>query len=195
MPFLPNITMEKDRISNWEVLPNSTVRFLVEITNTGNTALKNFYFVEDEFSEGLVYMSSQRNQSWTISNVGGKYLFKLNHEFEIDETVAIELIFNATTLGNKTNKVVAYYSNSSDLSNSVEFGNASAWVYVNETVSPYPEGTNHNISLEKHSITRGDIYVGDIVQYEIIVHNNGDVAISDLYLFDIDFKNLEYELD
>ena len=192
LPFEPNASMEKIRISNWEVLPDSLVRFLVEVTNTGNMDLKYFYFVEDEFTDGLVYMSSARNQSWTVSEVNGKYVFTLNHDFAMGETVAIELRFNATTLGNKTNKVVAYYSNFSDYSNPGVLADASAWVYVNETVSPYPEGTNHNITLEKDLITHGDIYVGDTVQYEIVAHNVGDVTITDLELFDFNYPNLEF---
>ena len=187
LPFLPEVSMEKDRISNWEVLPNSLVRFLVEVTNTGNTDLKHFYFVEDEFSEGLVYVTSNRNQSWTVTTVDGKRAFVLDHAFEMEETVAIEVVFNATTLGNKTNKVVAYFSNSSDLSNPEVLGQASDWVYVNETVSPYPEGTNHNITLAKHLITHGDIYVGDTVQYEIVAHNTGDVTITDLVVIDHEY--------
>ena len=192
LPFLANITIEKDRVSNWEVLPDSLVRFTVEVTNTGNTDLKNFYFVEDDYSDGLVYVTSNRNQSWTVSTVGGKYLFRLNHVFKMKETVLIEVVFNATTLGNKTNKVVAYFSNSSDLSNPEVLGEASDWVYVNETVSPYPEGTNYNITLAKRLITHGDIYVGDTVGYEIVAHNVGNVTITDLVLVDNIHPKLKY---
>ena len=192
LPFLANVTIEKDRVSNWEVLPDSLVRFTVEVTNTGNADLKNFYFVEDDYSDGLVYVTSNRNQSWTVSTVGGKYLFRLNHVFKMKETVLIEVVFNATTLGNKTNKVVAYFSNSSDLSNPEVLGEASDWVYVNETVSPYPEGTNYNITLEKRLITHGDIYVGDTVGYEIVAHNVGNVTITDLVLVDNIHPKLKY---
>ena len=192
LPFRPSVSIEKDRLSNWEVLPNSLVRFVVEVTNTGNTDLRNFYFVE-EFANGLVYVKSDRDKFWNaFTTSDGKLAFKLNHTFEMGETALIDVIFNATKLGNHTNKVVAYYSNASNLYNPVLLNTSSDWVYVNETVSPYPEGSNHNISVVKTLLTHGDIHLGDTVHYEIVVHNIGNATITDLELVDETYPNLKF---
>ena len=188
LPRNINITLEKIKDDTDRVITvGELAKFRVVIINNGNIALNDVYFIEN-IPDGLVYMTSEQNAYWIISQVeDNKYKFTYNRTLNPNALANILLVFNSTSVGIKNNTVVAGYED-------VELANASDFVNVTTQHIPDEEGKNYNVTVEKHLITQGKIYMGHNVEFEVRVHNIGDVHIDamDFRIDEMPSENLKF---
>ena len=165
-----NITIEKIALEK-VILVGSQVTFEIVVHNTGDRKLNNIT-VYEKFTEGLVFDHIiDASSSWIQNN---DLSFTLNRELLIGETVKFYIVFNATKVGSLTN-VVTVTSNETENKTS------------NDTIKVVePKFDVNKIALNK------TVIAGQQVTFEIVVHNNGEVAINNLTVYESSFDGLTY---
>lgn len=151
------------------------VRFLITVTNTGNTNLTEVFVKDVDYSKGLVYDNWQKdNGKWSYD---GKGKWTLGNVLHPGENASFIVIFKTKTLGELRNNVTSGYMNYT-LSNST---NITKTIYKPK-MSVRKITNNFNVTLGKE------------VSFTILVSNDGDHDITGLYAEDNDYsEGLEYD--
>ena len=111
---------------------------------------------------------------WKHSIVNGKNVWTLLSDFAPKETVSLFVYFNTTAIGTFNNTIVV---NSTVLENKT--ANASVKVL-------YPHLDSRKVSLMP--ITK----VGDQTMFEIIIFNDGEFDVNNLYVIEDSFEGLTF---
>ena len=161
--------------------------FEIVVRNSGDVTLTNVYVEETSYA-GLTYDSFVRNSEWTYSTVNGKHRWTLNKELHPHEVSQFIVIFKTTEVGTFTNVVTA----GSD--NTPEKPAENTTIVYNETPEdPMSNSTrNPDLSIEKIAIEKL-LTVGQKAQFEIVVHNTGNVALSEVTVYEESFNGLTYD--
>lgn len=171
-PYQPKIAIEKITLKPIVVIGDKA-EFEILLHNTDNVAVKNLTVTEDSF-EGLVFDSYLESLLWKHSTVNGKNVWTLINDFAPNETVSLFVYFNTTSMGTFNNTIVV---NGTNLENKT--ANASVKVL-------YPHLDSKKVSLMP--ITK----VGDQTMFEIVIYNDGEFDIHNLYIIEDSFEGLTY---
>ena len=135
-----------------------TAQFKIIIHNIGDMELTGI-FVDEIIPEGLTY-DSFIGSNWTKQ--GNKFLY--NGSLAIDEDLELIVVVIPTRSGNFTNKIVVGADN-------VTVHNASASIRV------------YTPSLEVREISNNPkVIAGDPVSFTVVVTNDGDCVLGDVYV-------------
>ena len=161
--------------------------FEIVVRNTGDVKLTNVYVEETSYA-GLTYDSFVKNSEWTYSTVNGKHRWTLNKVLYPHEVSQFIVVFNTTEVGTFTNVVTA----GSD--NTPEKPAENTTIVYNETPEdPMSNSTrNPDLSIEKVALDKL-LVVGQKAQFEIIVQNTGNVALSKVTVYEESFDGLTYD--
>lgn len=110
----PEFTIEKVA-SDKEVNVGDIVTFKITYTNTGKVDLTGVYITDKDYSEGLVYSDYSDKSLWTFD---GKDTWYYNDVLPVGESVVLELSFEVTTPGEKTNTAVGGHNITNETSES-----------------------------------------------------------------------------
>ena len=167
----PNYTIEKLTV-NRVILLGDTAFFEIIIRNTGEVTLRNFTVYESFFDDGLVYdawyddtglWSKNDDLSWTFNS----YLTP-------GVVTGFFVAFNTTKLGSFDNVVTLT-------------GDLIPKKTANNTI----DVVKPEFSVEKITVNR-TVVAGDQVIFEIIVNNYGNIALTNLTVYETEFDGLEY---
>ena len=168
---IPNISIEKIALNDVVILGNQAI-FEIIVTNTGNVVLNDVTVSEDSFA-GLVYDSWYDNTGLWRENARLKW--NMISPLYTGEIVSFYVVFNTTSTGNFIN-VVSVDSN--------ETGKKSA----NDNVEVIRPG----FAVEKTALNRS-VMVGEQVMFEIVVHNLGQVDLTNVIVREDSFSGLVYD--
>lgn len=131
--YNPSLSVEKISLNPIVEIGNKTV-FEIIVRNTGDMELSDVFVIEDEYSDGLVYLGFESiDGEWMHSlNEDSKHVFTLAEKLGVGENRSFYVIFNATKEGVLTNTVVAGYENNT-LANSTNVTNVTSNDVENET--------------------------------------------------------------
>lgn len=172
-PYQPNIAIEKIALKP-VVIVGQKAEFEIVLHNTDNVAVRGLTVTEDSF-EGLVFDSYTESPLWKHSIVNGKNVWTLVSDFAPKETVSLFVYFNTTAMGTFNNTIVV---NSTVLENKT--ANASVKVL-------YPHLDSRKVSLMP--ITK----VGNQTMFEIIIFNDGEFDVHNVYIIEDSFEGLTYK--
>lgn len=177
--FLFNITymgnnydLKVEKITlNKTVINGEKVKFIIRVTNMGDTILHNVTVFEKKY-DGLIYDSYiDEGNNWNYKN--GKWIYK--NQLNINESVEFIVVFNTFKSGNFTNVIV---SSSNETKNKT----------TNNTTSV----RTPKMSIVKISNNK-TVKVGETVSFTIIVTNTGDCNLTGVYIKDSKYsKGLVY---
>ena len=168
---IPNISIEKIALNDVVILGNQAI-FEIIVTNTGNVVLNDVTVSEDSFA-GLIYDSWYDNTGLWRENARLKW--NMISPLYTGEIVSFYVVFNTTSTGNFIN-VVSVDSN--------ETGKKSANDNV-EVIKP-------DFAVEKIALNRS-VMVGEQVMFEIVVHNLGQVDLTNVVVREDSFSGLIYD--
>ena len=168
----PEIKVEKICLTPSVVLGNQA-RFEIIVNNTGTVDLSDVTLYEDSF-EGLVFDSYEASDRWIYSYANNIPAWTFKEVLPAGEWVSLTAVFNTTANGTFTN----YASVKSNMSQ----GNAKANVNVLK-----PEMTVEKVTLTPNVI------LGEIAQYEIVIHNNGQTDLTNIIVQELPDKSLIYD--
>ena len=116
----PNMTIEK--ISNNQTVEvGEKVSFTITVKNTGDCNLTGVYITDKDYSDGLTYDSFvDSSGKWSFD---GKDTWNYDGELEVGESASIEIIFVASTAGEKVNTAIAGNNITNDTVNSTNTTN------------------------------------------------------------------------
>lgn len=143
-----------------DYLVGETITYTITVENTGNTTLTNIEVIDE--MTGL---------EETIDSLSPTDIIEFETTY-VAQTEDIGLLENTATAED-------------DMADPVE---AEAIVSVNAVPLGVP-GT-YEITIEKTAITEGEIFFGDMVEFEIVVTNTGDEIIENILVEDnmVDFE-------
>ena len=129
----PDMTIIK--ISNNKTVEvGEIVSFTIVLINTGNCNLSDVYIRDNEYSEGLEYLSYVDNDGiWAFDGVD---TWTYNGILEPGQSIRLDILFNATTEGLKVNTAVAGHNWTNETVNSTNTTNV-----TNKTTPPGNETT------------------------------------------------------
>ena len=148
------------------VIVGQQVTFQIIVHNNGTVTLNGITINEDSF-EGLIYDHFEDYSGLFTKN--NNLSWTMNSPLYPGEYAGFYVIFNTTTNGT--------------FINTISSGNKTA----NDTV----EVLKPSYEIEKIALNQS-VRVGDEVVFEIVVHNNGQVAIDDLEITESYFEGLDY---
>ena len=167
----PNIEIVKVALDKVVIIGNQAV-FEIIVTNTGNVVLYDVIVSEDSYN-GLIY------DSWYdysgLWNENGQLKWAMNSPLYTGEVASFYVVFNTTTTGEFTN-IVSVDSNETDKKSS------------NDTI----EVIRPDFAVEKIVINRS-VLVGEQVMFEIVVHNLGQVDLTNVVVREDIFTGLVYD--
>lgn len=113
--FNPNMTIQK--ISNNKIVTiGETVRFTIILTNTGDCNLTGVYIKDNEYSNGLVYLSYiDKNNEWTFDGID---TWTYKGILQPGESISLDILFRVITAGVKNNTAIAGHNITNDTVNS-----------------------------------------------------------------------------
>ena len=116
----PNMAIEK--ISNNQTVEvGEKVSFTITVKNTGDCNLIGVYITDKDYSDGLTYDSFvDSSGKWSFD---GKDTWNYDGELEVGESASIEIIFVASTAGEKVNTAIAGNNITNDTVNSTNTTN------------------------------------------------------------------------
>ena len=169
--YAPSLTVRE--ISNTpNVIVGAPVSFTVVVTNDGDCVLGDVY-VLNIFPEGLIYTGFE-GENWT--KVGDRFVY--SGVLNPGESISYTLYFNTTASGVFMPEVIAGSNMTS---------NATSKAYSNNTtVVSTPSLTVREIS------NTPNVVVGDPVSFTVIVTNDGDCVLGDVYVLNIFPEGLIY---
>lgn len=150
-----------------------TVRFVLNITNTGNWNITNPYIKEKSF-DGLTYIGyTDDTGSWSYQD---NYSWNYNGNLTEGQTAGLTVMFKVTKAGNFINIAVAGYNETTEIKYNV-LENETYKVTANDTV------TVTNDTNETVNVTDNETYefeeLEDIDETENVTENtNEDIANS-----------------
>ena len=164
-------------ISKITLTPNVNVGdqviFEIVVVNTGNVKLTNFFVEETYFDDEIDYVSWMLNDDWTYSFVNAKHRWTLNKVLNPGEVVDLFVIFNANSDGVFKNIVTGGADNALNKT-------AENITVVSKNPVPYQNSTETpSLDISKVALEKV-IVVNNQVVFEIVVHNTGDVMLSDV---------------
>lgn len=171
-PYQPHVKVEKITLTPIVIVGQNAL-FEIVLNNTDRMSLKDVKITEDSF-DGLVFDSYQESPLWTHSIVNGKHVWTLMTDLAPREVVSLFVSFKTTELGNFTNEIVV---NSTVLENKT--ANSSVIVL-------YPHLDAKKVSLMP--ITK----VGNQTLFEIVVFNDGEFDVHNLFIIEDFFDGLTY---
>ena len=169
--YAPSLTVRE--ISNTpNVIVGTPVSFTVVVTNDGDCVLGDVY-VLNIFPEGLIYAGFE-GENWT--KVGDRFVY--SGVLNPGESISYTLYFNTTVSGLFVPEVIAGSNMTS---------NATSKAYSNNTtVVSTPSLTVREVS------NTPNVVVGDPVSFTVIVTNDGDCVLGDVYVSNIFPEGLIY---
>ena len=167
----PNISIQKIALDKVVIIGNQAI-FEIIVTNTGNVVLHDVTVTEDSFT-GLIYDSWY--DSTGLWQEDGRLKWIMKSPLYTGEIVSFYVVFNTTTTGRFTN-VVSVDSNETNKKS------------ANDTV----EVIKPDFAVEKISINRS-VLVGEQVMFEIVVHNLGQVDLTNVVVREDSFSGLIYD--
>ena len=169
--YKPGLTVRK--IANdKEVYVGNVTSFVVVVTNTGDCDLGDVYVVDADYSKGLIY-NGYSNSSREWNRAGNNWT--LVGSLAVGQSANFTVFFTVNATGVLTNNVTA----GSNLTNETNG--------TNKTRAFDPSLTVRKITNEKV------VYVGEIASFTIVVTNNGDNELGNVYVIDQDYsKGLEF---
>ncbi len=140
----PNMTIEK--ISNNQTVEvGEKVCFTITVKNTGDCNLTGVYITDKDYSDGLTYDSFvDSTGKWSFD---GKDTWNYDGELEVGESASIEIIFVASTAGEKVNTAIAGNNITNDTVNSTNTTN----------VTEVPEENTTNDTNDTDDVPEEDI--------------------------------------
>ena len=140
----PNMTIEK--ISNNQTVEvGEKVSFTITVKNTGDCNLTGVYITDKDYSDGLTYDSFvDSTGKWSFD---GKDTWNYDGELEVGESASIEIIFVASTAGEKVNTAIAGNNITNDTVNSTNTTN----------VTEVPEENTTNDTNDTDDVPEEDI--------------------------------------
>lgn len=153
--------------------------FEIVIHNKGQLDIHNVFVIEDHF-DGLIFDQTIRDELWDYSFVNGKHKWVLKEALAGNEYAGIFVVFNTTTTGNFTNYAIVGHEGRNKTVN--------ATVWVNETVDA-PEIINPNLEISIVTI-HPLIALGNQTTFEIIVHNTGNVPLTQVTVEEYLYEHL-----
>ena len=154
--FNPDISVIKVALDEFVYIGNQT-KFNITVTNIGDIELTNVY-VDDTIPEGLDY-DHFIGTNWT--NEGTRFTY--NAPLAVGESIVLTIVVNANKAGNFTNVVVVGCAEGV-----TDTDNDSVIVY--------------NPSLVVREISNDPlVIVGETVSFTVVVTNDGDCVLGDVY--------------
>ena len=150
------------------VYSGNKVSFKIIVTNEGDIELNNV-FVEEMIPEGLIY-DTYIGSNW----IKNEDIFYYEHSLGVGESVELIVVVNTTVSGIFTNNIVAGADNVDNCD-----ANANVTVYA-------PSLTVREISNDPNVI------VGTPVSFTVVVTNDGDCVLGDVYVSNIFPEGLIY---
>lgn len=140
----PNMTIKK--ISNNQTVEvGEKVSFTITVKNTGDCNLTGVYITDKDYSDGLTYDSFvDSTGKWSFD---GKDTWNYDGELEVGESASIEIIFVASTAGEKVNTAIAGNNITNDTVNSTNTTN----------VTEVPEENTTNDTNDTDDVPEEDI--------------------------------------
>ena len=134
--FTPNMTVEKIS-NNQSVEVGEKVSFTIIVKNTGDCNLTGVYITDKDYSDGLAYDGFvELSGKWSFD---GKDTWNYDGVLEAGESASIELIFVASTPGEKVNTAIAGNNITNDTVNSTNVTNVTEVPEENDTEEDIPE--------------------------------------------------------
>lgn len=113
--YTPNMTIQKIS-NNKTVKVGETVKFTIILTNTGDCNLTGVYLKDNEYSNGLVYLSYiDKNNEWTFDGID---TWTYKGILQPGESISLDILFRAITAGVKNNTAIAGHNITNDTVNS-----------------------------------------------------------------------------
>ncbi|WP_405266951.1 Cna B-type domain-containing protein, partial [Methanobrevibacter sp.] len=168
----PNMTVEKISL-NKTVLRGDNTEFIIVVTNTGNCNLTNVKVTEIFNDNELRYINHTNKESWTKSGNVFNYIHALEPNASANFTITFKTLVNGTLI----NKV-----------------NASS----NETDNKTGNNTTDVKPVCDLEITKlvnaSEVFVNDMVEWSIIVKNNGPNTAENVIVRDTLPDNVEFSV-
>ena len=102
--------------NNKTVKVGETVKFTIILTNTGDCNLTGVYIKDNEYSNGLVYLSYiDKNNEWTFDGID---TWTYKGILQPGESISLDILFRAITAGVKNNTAIAGHNITNDTVNS-----------------------------------------------------------------------------
>ena len=153
----PNMTVEKIS-NNQTVKVGEKVSFTIVVTNTGDCALTGVYITDSDYSDGLVYDSFvDKSGKWAFD---GKDTWNYDGELGVGESANIEIIFVATTAGEKVNTAFVGNNLTNQTENSTNTTNVTEIPKdndTNETQEDVPKDNQTTVDVPKDNQTTVDV--------------------------------------
>ena len=175
----PDFIVVKNVLTPYVMLGNQTI-FQIVVKNTGEVPLDDIVVIEEKY-DGLIFNNSIIGDEWQYSFVNGKHTWKLIDILQPGFEEFFFVIFNTTRIGNFTNYVVA-------MSNKTDNKTGNNTTVVNETI---PKGNYSNFTVKKIAIHQ-TVFVGNLVEFQIIVKNTGNTTLNNLTIYEKKYDGLVY---
>ena len=160
--------------------------FEIVVKNIGEIRLYNV-FIEETSYAGLIYNSFARNDEWIYSFDNGKHRWTLNRALCPNAEAMLIVRFDTVEVGEFTNIVTAGSDNTTDV-----LAENTTIVYNETTPVPLSNSSqNPNLTVEKVALEKV-LVVNENAEFQIIVHNTGNVALSGVTVFEESFDGLTY---
>ena len=150
--------MAIEKISNNQTVEvGDKVSFTIIVTNTGDCNLTGVYIRDNDYSNGLEYDSFvELSGKWSFD---GKDTWNYDGELGVGESASIELIFVATTPGEKVNTAIAGNNVTNDTVNSTNT--------TNVTEVPEENTTNDTDDVPEEDISEEDVPKDDVQKEDV----------------------------
>ncbi len=169
VPIDINVTKE---CLNQNIIVGDTIQFRINVTNTGGFKLENVYIDELFNSSQLKFLPDSLNSNWTFNESSNTFTYK--NILDINETVNLILSFKTLINGTIKNNVSVGWKDKTFDSDEI-----SIRVY------------NPNLNVSKIALP-GIVAEGSRVEFEIIVHNTGDMDLTNVSIVEESFEGLTY---
>jgi len=159
--------------SNEYVKPGEQITYIINYKNTGNRDVDSLK-IESKIPEHTIFISS--NYDEILENINGTLTFKVGYveknkkgtmAFTVEVNKPMDdgtlIVFDGARFNYKIAQDIFNRNVSTDLSNKVKSS---------------PDLDNFN--LEAVDINGGDLRLGDIIQYKLVVENTGDMNAADV---------------
>ena len=163
------------------VVGNQTI-FEIVVYNDGEDDLYDVYVIEDSY-EGLIFDHTRNDALWNHEIAGGKHKWTIKQALFANEYAGIFVVFNTTETGNFTNYATAGYSGINHTVNAT----VEVTDFVEEAEEPVAD---MNVSIVTvHPL----IYLGNQTIFEIVVHNTGNVMLTNVTIEEFDHEGLIFD--
>lgn len=142
--FTPGLNIEKIS-NNQTVKVGDNVVFTIVVTNTGDCNLTGVYIKDNEYSNGLKYIS-YKGSDWTFDGVD---TWTYNGVLAPGESASLDVIFKALTEGMKVNTAIAGHNLTNETVNSTNKTNVTKDSDNGTNNTENPEDPKDNTTLPK----------------------------------------------